>query len=124
MALSHVPNEAPPNPLLIRYRKIHTRERFYNEELAQDRELSRAKGQTWEQITRLRQRAEALSNLSATLRRISFNVGFGDFDDEQWRKVYANPNLVETTETFLSKLENYCDLYETARDATREQPAP
>ncbi|SHU69627.1 Uncharacterised protein [Mycobacteroides abscessus subsp. abscessus] len=124
MALPHVSNEAPSNPLLARYRKILARQRFYDEELAQDREISRAQGQTWEQITRLRQRAEALRNLSATVLRITFNVGFGDFDDEQWRKVYANQNLVETTETFLSQLENYCDLYETARDATREQPAP
>lgn len=122
MALPHVSNEAPPNPLRARYRKILVRQNFYNEELEQDREISRSQGHTWEQITRLRQRAEALRNLSGTLLRISFNVGFGDFDDAQWRQVYANPDLVETTEDFLSQLENYCDLYETARDATRAQP--
>lgn len=114
MALPHIPAEAPPNPLLARYRKINARERFYKEELAQDREISRAKGQTWEQIRVLQKRMRALMGLSETLTSFAFNVGIGDFDDEQWRKVYANPALIE----------NYCELYETARDATSELFAP
>lgn len=105
-----------PNPLLARYRKLRAQLDWFNQELGQDYELYRAEGKNYEvmEALRLRSRTGALMGVSDTFTSFAFNVGLGEFTEEEWQKVYADKTLVDGTDKFFSQMESQCNLYAAA----------
>lgn len=113
-----------PNWLLVRYRRIHEQLSWFQKELEQDRALLHA-GDTnrgaIEAALCLHSRARALLGLSDTFTSFAFNVPMGDFSEADWQKVYADPNLVDGTAEFFSKMEEQCNLYVEATIGVHRQ---